>query len=109
MATRIDALRFPGPGSDPPPRGSPLLEAAISRRLRVTLSYCDRCGFPTLRRVRPLAIVAGPRGALLIAWCERRRDFRNFRLDRICALRPGSRFPETQGKALADYPGGGWI
>lgn len=109
MARRIDALWFPGSGSSPPIRGPSLLESAIARRLRVTLSYGDRCSFPTLRRVRPLAIMAGPRGALLIAWCELRRDFRNFRLDRIRAVRPGSRFPETQGKSLADYLGGGWV
>jgi predicted DNA-binding transcriptional regulator YafY len=109
MAMLTDALWFPGPGSDPPPRGSRLLEAAILRRLRLTFSYRDRSGFPTRRRVRPLALVPGPGGGLLIAWCELRRDFRIFRLDRIDAVRPGSRFPESPGKGIDDYPGGEWV
>jgi predicted DNA-binding transcriptional regulator YafY len=40
----------------------------------------------------------------LAAWCELRQDFRNFRLDRIAALRvQGERYPDEAGKRLQDF------
>lgn len=35
--------------------------------------------------VRPLGIFFWGRTWTLVAWCELRRDFRNFRLDRVAA------------------------
>ncbi|MCA6234398.1 MAG: WYL domain-containing protein [Phenylobacterium sp.] len=96
----IDALWFPGTGGEPPPRAPSRLEAAIARRLRVSFSYSDQSGFSSRRRVRPLQLVSGRKGVLLIAWCELRRDMRPFRVDRMAALRPGSRFLVPPGWGL---------
>ncbi|MFN7265459.1 MAG: helix-turn-helix transcriptional regulator [Phenylobacterium sp.] len=101
----VDALRFPGTDGEPPPRESSRLEAAIARRLRVSFSYRDGSGLLSRRRVRPLQLVSGRNGGLLIAWCELRRDMRTFRLDRMGAVRPGSRFPVPRGWGLEGDPG----
>jgi predicted DNA-binding transcriptional regulator YafY len=47
------------------------------------LSYVDRNAKPTRRTVWPVSVANyGPNGSLL-AWCEKRSDFRHFRFDRI--------------------------
>jgi predicted DNA-binding transcriptional regulator YafY len=39
----------------------------------------------------------------LSAWCERRNDFRTFRIDRVIKLKPlEERFRDEPGKTLAD-------
>ena len=42
-------------------------------------------------------------GWTLGAWCELRRDFRNFRLDRVANVAIGNRFPDEPGKRLEDF------
>jgi predicted DNA-binding transcriptional regulator YafY len=38
------------------------------------------------------------------AWCELRRDFRNFRLDRLAGLAVcDEEFPDEAGRRFADY------
>jgi predicted DNA-binding transcriptional regulator YafY len=40
----------------------------------------------------------------LAAWCESRKDFRNFRLDRIRKLEIGAaKFEEHPGRTLEDF------
>jgi len=40
----------------------------------------------------------------LLAWCELRNDFRNFRVDRIACLTPlGRHFSLTPGQEMHDY------
>lgn len=53
----------------------------IKRKIRI--SYTDEAQRDTLRTLRPLALVFCSPVWLLAAWCEKRSDFRNFRLDRI--------------------------
>ncbi|MCA9707031.1 MAG: YafY family transcriptional regulator [Myxococcales bacterium] len=60
-----------------------LLRAAIDDRRAVTLDYRDRHGEPTERTVLPLGLYFWGSTWTLGAWCELRRDFRNFRLDRV--------------------------
>ena len=56
------------------------------------------------RSVRPLALVFYPPVWLLVAWCELRADFRNFRLDRCASLTVADRrFLDEPGKTLADF------
>ena len=58
----------------------------------------------TSRRVRPLGLYFWGDAWTLGAWCELRRDFRNFRLDRIAALQVADvRYPDEAGKRLEDY------
>lgn len=59
------------------------LRAAIRAARKVALRYTGQSGEETRRTVWPLVIGYLDAARVLIAWCELRGDFRNFRLDRI--------------------------
>jgi len=59
------------------------LRAAIDERRRVALRYHDRQDQATTRTVCPLGLYFWGSTWTLGAWCELRKDFRNFRLDRV--------------------------
>lgn len=80
-----------------------MLEAAAEERLRVTFSYADQYGAATTRTVRPLGLWFWGRVWTLIAWCELRRDFRMFRLDRMDSIENGARFKPEKDKSLARF------
>ncbi len=80
------------------------LRQAIRERRKVGLSYADEARRESERTVRPLALAFHPPVWLLISWCELRRDFRNFRLDRIANCEAtGESFADEPGRTLADY------
>jgi predicted DNA-binding transcriptional regulator YafY len=80
------------------------LAESIRARRYLRLRYVDEGARETRRRVRPLGMVFFGPVWLLLAWCELRRGFRGFRLDRIRGLEElPERFPEEAGKTLADY------
>jgi predicted DNA-binding transcriptional regulator YafY len=63
------------------------LKAAIRDERKLSIAYVDGKGRATERVVWPLSHTPfGPAGAML-AWCEKRGGFRNFRFDRIRACR----------------------
>lgn len=77
-------------------------EALLAHR-KVLLSYTTADGSATQRTVRPLGIFFWGRTWTLAAWCELRRDFRNFRLDRVAApTMLQESFEEEAGKTLRD-------
>jgi predicted DNA-binding transcriptional regulator YafY len=77
-------------------------EAVVARR-KLELSYANADGVATKRTVRPLGIFFWGRTWTLAAWCELRRDFRNFRLDRVAAASIlDDTFEDEAGKALRD-------
>ena len=77
-------------------------EALIARR-KLELSYATSDGVATKRTVRPLGIFFWGRTWTLAAWCELRRDFRNFRLDRVgTSTMLDETFEDEAGKALRD-------
>jgi len=79
-----------------------LREATESRRF-VDLDYDSLQGASSQRRVRPLGVFYWDAVWTLAAWCELRRDFRNFRVDRIRALHTSAdAFRDEPGKTLAD-------
>ncbi len=58
----------------------------------------------TRRTIRPLCLVFFSPIWLLLAWCEKRGDFRNFRIDRIKELSIlDEKFQDEKGKRLYDY------
>lgn len=62
------------------------LRHALEHELKLTIGYVDAKGRATRRTVWPLDVEDyGPNGAML-AWCEKRGEFRNFRFDRVTAL-----------------------
>lgn len=81
-----------------------VLHAAIETREVVALDYAREDGTVSRRAVRPLCLAFWGAVWTLGAWCEWRKDFRNFRLDRIRAWQPtGRRFEETESIGLAAY------
>ena len=74
-----------------------VIRRAIRERNILRVCYADADGSLSDRRVRPLAIWAFTEGWLFAGWCELRKDFRAFRLDRIVAL-------EDTGERFADKP-----
>lgn len=77
-------------------------EALIARR-KLELSYTKADGEPSRRVVRPLGVFFWGRTWTLAAWCEWRQDFRNFRLDRVAAIRTlDERFQDESGRSLRD-------
>ena len=59
------------------------LRGAIHEARKVTITYIDEAGHHTQRTIRPIAMAYYVDVTLLGAWCELRKDFRNFRVDRI--------------------------
>jgi predicted DNA-binding transcriptional regulator YafY len=98
------AVYAPPIGPDLPTRQRlETLRLATASRHRLALTYLDLQGQPSERVVRPLGCVYWSAVWTLAAWCEQRRGFRNFRVDRISALRVlDTRFRDEAGKTLAD-------
>ncbi|MDF4798871.1 YafY family protein, partial [Vibrio parahaemolyticus] len=64
-----------------------LLRHAIDHQFKVSLDYQDESGQVTERKIQPLGQFFWGKVWTLVAWCELRDDYRQFRLDRIQALR----------------------
>jgi predicted DNA-binding transcriptional regulator YafY len=63
-----------------------LLRRALIDEMKLHISYSDRSAKATTRTVWPVNVSDyGPNGSLL-AWCEKRSDFRHFRFDRIKSI-----------------------
>ena len=60
-----------------------LLRAAIHAGRKVELTYADEQGRQSRRIVWPIALGYRDTTRNLVAWCEMRADFRNFRTDRV--------------------------
>lgn len=76
----------------------------IRTRRKLHIEYTDETQQPSARTIRPLGLFFFSPVWLLTAWCEKRQDFRNFRLDRISTLQPhDQRFEDEPGKNLEAY------
>ena len=66
--------------------------------------YRDEAGQLTWREVQPLGLFFWGEHWLLAAWCERRDDYRCFRLDRCLHITlTERRFSESADRSLADF------
>lgn len=80
------------------------LRRSIRTRNKVEFDYDALSGEKTTRKVRPLCLAFFGPVWLLAGWCERRQDFRNFRLDRMNRLAISEEhFTNEKGKRLIDY------
>jgi predicted DNA-binding transcriptional regulator YafY len=80
-----------------------LHEACVGRRA-VKFAYVREDGENSRREVRPLALYFFGGVWTLASWCEMRRDFRTFRLDRMEELRMLERtFVQKRGQRLEDF------
>jgi predicted DNA-binding transcriptional regulator YafY len=80
-----------------------LVREALLGQRKLELGYRDGQERRSERVVRPLGAFLWPKGWMLAAWCELRRDFRNFRLDRMTGcLVLDETFAEEPGRRLED-------
>ena len=80
------------------------LREAVHARRTLSFSYRDLADQQSQRVVRPLGCFFWGRVWTLAGWCESRKDFRNFRVDRIEALTllPDT-FRDEADKSLAQF------
>jgi predicted DNA-binding transcriptional regulator YafY len=80
------------------------VRTALEGQRVMWLSYVSREGAPSERRVHPLGLFFWGNCWSLIAWCELRQGFRNFRVDRIDKLELlDERFEPQPGRTLEDF------
>ena len=80
------------------------LRKAIREQRKARFRYVDRAAAGTERTVQPVGLSYWGQSWTLVAWCELRQGFRNFRLDRIEGLQiTDERFEATVGHTLADF------
>src|SRR6478735_9093294 len=79
----------------------PTIRLAIRSERKLRVAYMDATGKRTSRTIWPFAVGFFDRVRTVAAWCEMRRDFRNFRTDRIVRLTlTETRYPRRR-RALA--------
>jgi predicted DNA-binding transcriptional regulator YafY len=77
---------------------------ALEEKHKLRLSYRDERDRRSKRVVRPVGAFLWSRVWTLAAWCELRKDFRNFRLDRIeICLVLDETFRDEPGRTLKDF------
>lgn len=82
---------------------APLREAIRTGR-KVEIAYTDEKGSETQRIIWPLSIGYMVTVRMIVAWCELRQDFRNFRTDRVSRLEVSSeRYPGRRNVLLAEW------
>lgn len=100
----VDTFVFASPEAA---RAAPFLQelrAAIAAAEKLAMDYRDLAGRDSRRLIRPLQLEYWGRVWTLTAWCEKKRDFRAFRIDLIRTLeRTGQYFVAEPGKTLADH------
>ncbi len=80
------------------------IEAAVAARITLDLTYQDAKGAGSQRTIRPLGLWYWGKVWTIVAWCEKRDDFRLFRIDRITEMRETDAvFAPEKGKRLVDF------
>ena len=103
----IAGTRLFAPGFHIPPQAAANLETvrqAILQHRKLRVAYVDSQERTSARIIHPMAVYFWGAAWTLAAWCESRRDFRNFRLDRMGAVELLTEtFVETPGRTLEDF------
>ena len=80
------------------------IRRALRSEHKLRLRYADKDGNATERRVWPVALGFFAEAEVLAAWCEMRRGFRHFRLDRIATMDVlDERLPRRRRLLLAEW------
>ena len=101
-----DAPFYVSQGEAATPRGVDMAEvrSAIRDRRKLRIAYVDEKSRRTRRTIWPLAMAYYVDVTLVGAWCELRKDLRNFRVERIAASRVlAERFQDHNGRLLAQW------
>ena len=81
-----------------------MLRRWVRQERKVRIDYQDLKGARTERVLRPMSMAFFPPVWLLLGWCEVRRDFRAFRIDRIARIEYlPEHYPQEPGRRLVDY------
>lgn len=81
-----------------------VLRACINSHTKVRFHYTRADGTQRTRTARPLGLFYWGRSWTLASWCEYRRGFRNFRIDRMDEVRKlNATFQPEPGRTLNDY------
>jgi predicted DNA-binding transcriptional regulator YafY len=107
LRDRIDQVQLYAPGfrvsKELRHRLDSLHHAAIDRAV-LDVEYTSEAGDLTRRRIRPLALVFWGGAWTVVGWCELRRDFRSFRVDRMQSISILDEiFTPQPGQTLADF------
>lgn len=78
-----DALVIVPSGALPQREDLPLVRQALNEERKLSLDYADQNGARTERVVWPVTVGFFDSVQVLAAWCELRKDYRHFRIDRI--------------------------
>ena len=107
LQARIESLSLVAPPSGRRPEVAidmAALRRSIREERKIRIDYLDLKGVRSERTVRPMNLAFFPPVWLLVGWCELRRDFRAFRVDRIATIAPlAERYPQEPGRRLVDY------
>ena len=77
------------------------IRAAIRDEQKLRIDYRDAKGQDTTRVIWPFALGFFDRARVVVAWCERKEEFRHFRTDRIVALEvQPTRYPRRRQALL---------
>ena len=80
------------------------IRRAIRERRKLALEYSALSEERTARVVRPLGLAFFGPFWMLAGWCEMRRDFRTFRIERIVVLKvTDDVFRDEEGKTIEDF------
>jgi len=82
----------------------PTIRQAIRAERKLKLAYVDVAGAETRRTIWPIALAFFDRSRVVVAWCEMRTAFRNFRTDRIAAIETTiERYPRRRMALLKEW------
>ena len=94
----------PGPKIAPGEAELGLIRQAIRNERKLAIAYEAEDRSRTERVIWPFALAFFDRSRMVVAWCELRRDFRNFRTDRIMAMAvTETRYPRRRQALLKEW------
>ena len=80
------------------------IRLAIRNERKLVIRYDDLSGTATERTIWPFMIGFFEKVRVVVAWCEMRRDFRSFRMDRIGAMTVSEeRYPRRRAAMLKEW------
>jgi predicted DNA-binding transcriptional regulator YafY len=107
LRSHLDSAPFyvsRGEAVDPKGVDAAQVRSAIRDRRKMRIAYLDEKNRRTRRTIWPLAMAYYVDVSLVGAWCELRKDFRNFRVERIAASRVlAARFQDHNGQLLTQW------
>lgn len=102
--SRVTVAPGRGRGKDAINRHLAPIRRAIRERRKIAIDYEALSGDRSARTLRPLGLAFFGPFWMLAGWCELRKDFRTFRIERIGTLEvTGEIFRDEPGKTMEDF------